>query len=89
MLTRHFLASLGHDCKFTRTKVHFVIGDEVSTSSNSRRSGSASIQKFSVGGRRMKSPGFTRVQYTGEMQDIYVPPVGTIGGLLLVWFFLS
>ncbi|KAF4673363.1 DNA topoisomerase 3-beta-1 [Perkinsus olseni] len=59
MLTRHFLATLSHDCKFTRTKVHFTIGDE----------------KFSVSGRRMKSPGFTRVQYTGEMQDIYVPPL--------------
>jgi len=59
MITRHFLASVSGDCKFNRTKVFFNINDEV----------------FTLTGRQLIDPGFTKVQRSGEMQDIAVPSI--------------
>eukprot|EP00927_Polykrikos_kofoidii_P056414 TRINITY_DN50530_c0_g1_i1.p1 TRINITY_DN50530_c0_g1~~TRINITY_DN50530_c0_g1_i1.p1 ORF type:complete len:861 (-),score=130.51 TRINITY_DN50530_c0_g1_i1:243-2825(-) len=57
MCTRHFLASVSGDCKFMRTKVYFDINEE----------------NFVLSGRKVIDPGFTRIQASGEMDDIFVP----------------
>lgn len=57
LVTRHFLASVSGDCKFLRKRVTFTINEE----------------RFSLTGRQMIDPGFTKVQRSGEMQDINVP----------------
>mmetsp|Transcript_121100 Transcript_121100/g.386761 ORF Transcript_121100/g.386761 Transcript_121100/m.386761 type:complete len:858 (-) Transcript_121100:55-2628(-) len=57
MITRHFLATVSGDCKFMRTKVKFDINNE----------------EFVVSGRKVTDPGFTRIQLSGEMDDIHVP----------------
>merc|ERR1719193_958460 len=57
MVTRHFLATVSGDCKFMRTKVRFEINHE----------------EFSVSGRKVIDPGFTRIQHSGEMEDVHVP----------------
>jgi len=57
MVTRHFLATVSGDCKFLRTKVRLSINGE----------------DFSLSGRKVIDPGFTKIQHTGEMDDIHVP----------------
>lgn len=57
MVTRHFLATVSGDCKFMRTKIKFDIGGE----------------EFALTGRKVIDPGFTKIQHSGEMEDVHVP----------------
>jgi len=57
MVTRHFLATVSGDCKFMRTKVRFEVNGE----------------EFSLSGRKVIDPGFTKIQHSGEMEDVHVP----------------
>jgi len=57
MVTRHFLATVSGDCKFLRTKVFFEVNGE----------------HFSIAGRKVTDPGFTRIQLSGEMDDVNIP----------------
>eukprot|EP00397_Hematodinium_sp_SG-2012_P009687 GEMP01009778.1.p1 GENE.GEMP01009778.1~~GEMP01009778.1.p1 ORF type:complete len:847 (+),score=121.73 GEMP01009778.1:142-2682(+) len=60
-ISRHFLATVSRDCKFNRTRVTFDINGE----------------QFSVSGRQLIDPGFTKIQKSGEMQDIAIPDFAT------------